>query len=83
MVMLSVSIRFSFAWNVCTARSASPFDAGWNEADVMWVMLFLLQKFQNCSLVKQDPLSEASVSGTPRVANISRKPSMVASEVAV
>ena len=76
-------MSFSLVLNAWTALSASPLEAGWKGALVICVMLFFSQKRWNCSLVKEGPLSDTNVSGTPWVSNSCRNPSIVASDVAV
>jgi len=74
---------FNPAFTICTARSASPFDAGWYGTVVTRRMPFTLRNASNSELTKQLPLSVTTVSGKPNCANISRQTSMTAAEVAV
>ena len=76
-------ICFSIVLNDCTVCSGKPLEARWNEALVTWLMLFLEQNLANCSLVKEDALSETIVSWTPWVAKMWCRSSIVDSDEAV
>ena len=56
--------------NVCTARSARPFEAGWYGAVQVWRIPFDFKNSSNSALVKLVPLSVTSVSGIPKVAKV-------------
>ena len=77
-------ICFSIVLNDCMVCSAKPSEARWNGALVTWLMLFLEQNLaNNCSLVKEEVLSETIVSWSPWVANMGCRSSIVDSYEAV
>ena len=73
---------FILSLNVCTARSASPFDAGWYGADVTCRIQFRFVKSVNSLLVRTLPLSVTSISGSPWVASVDLIFSIVGDDVA-
>ena len=67
-------VEFSVIW---TALSGNPFEVGCYGAEIMWLILFLLQNCLNISIVKHVALSLTNVSGIPCVLNDCQRCSMV------
>ena len=68
-------------FTICTACSASPFDAGWYGADVTCLIPFFSRKVSNSSLVKQAPLSVTNISGRPKRENVDLSSSITTDDV--
>ena len=75
-------VFFNSAFIVCTARSANPLLEGWYGEHLTCFMPFALQNCSNSSLVKQLPLYETMVIGSPSTANVCRRFVIVALVVA-
>ena len=58
--------------NVCTARSASPFDAGWYGAVLTCRIPLAIRKASNSSLMEHGLLSVTTVFVSPKRANVVR-----------